>query len=166
MADSRIQNAVPGRPYVTPSGASYPFQSEVAVNGDAYLDKGARSLCYLPSASYGTAIPASATFSTEFVSSMALDITSAGVSGGTASPTVAFLLDRQGLDSNWYNILTTSTAGTAPTSYSIDVGDFSIQFQGTNSTQHAVFTYVARLRWTFASGGTGVSMSASIVGRN
>jgi hypothetical protein len=149
---------------VTPTGVSFPFQSAVLTNGDAYLDKGARALCYLPSANYGTAIPAAASlFSTEFVSSMALDMTISALAGGT--PTATFLLDRQGLDGNWYNILTTAAA-TAATSYSIDVGNFSLAFGGTNTAQHSVFTYNGRLRWTFGGGGTGVTFSASVVGRN
>jgi hypothetical protein len=165
VADSRISNAVPGAPYVTPSGAGFPFQSDVLVNGDAYLDKGARSLCYLPSAAYGTAAVASATFSTEFVSSVALDITVTSISGGT-SPTLQYYLDRQGLDGNWYNILTTNPGITAPVVFTIDVGDLSVAFGGINTAQHAVLTYAARLRWTYASGGTVATFSASVEGRN
>lgn len=134
--------------------------SLVSSAGDAAAGK---SLVALPSAAY-TAAQSPAVFSTVGVSELAVDITVSSVTGGT-SPTLQFFLERQAADGLWYLILNTPPGATSPTSFTFDVGPFSLAFGGTNSAQHMVFTSQARLRWTYAGSPTSFTFSASVFGR-
>ena len=59
---------------------------------------GCSQLLYLPSASYGTAIPAACTFSTQYINYCTFDISVTGFTGGTQPSGIVFGLepDRRG----------------------------------------------------------------------
>lgn len=140
--------------------------SDDGVGGGTSFLGGAVSLIALPSAAYTSSIPSSCTVSTAGITYAALDLTVTSFSGGT-SPTIQFLLDRQGADGAWYNVLQSQTFSSGGTN-SADLGPgFTNSFSPPNSVQHVVFTSTARLRWNF--GGTApattVTFSASLVGR-
>lgn len=99
----------------------------------------------------------------------AWDMTLSSFTGGT-NPTINFFLERQGADTNWYQIGTTGALNSAPQTISVDISpalNGSIAGPLTSTVQHNVFTQTARLRWVFGGGAnaTSIAFSASIIGR-
>lgn len=99
----------------------------------------------------------------------AWDMTLTSFTGGT-TPTINFFLERQGADTNWYQIATTSALNSAPQTISVDISpglNGSVSGPLTSTVQHNVFTNTARLRWVFGGGAnaTSIAFSASIIGR-
>ena len=122
------------------------------------------TLVALAPGSYPAAQPQPVAFSTAETDSLAFDVTVTGFTGGT-SPTIQFFIDRQGADGLWYNVIQSQTFSAAGTN-SADIGpSYNSSFSPPNGVQHAVLTHQARLRYTTAGAPTGVSFSASIVGR-
>lgn len=137
-------------------------------DGTSYLG-GAVTLITLPSAAYTSAVPAACTVSTDGITYGALDITLTAFTGGSA-PTIQYYLERQGADGAWYQLLTTGALNSAPQTISIDISPgLSNQVQAplTSTSQHAVFSHTARLRWVLAGSvaPTSVTFSASLIGR-
>lgn len=129
------------------------------------LAAGCSTLLLLPSAAYGTASSLNpSVFSTQYINSMALDITVSAVSGG-ASPTFQFILERKDANGNWDSILSTLVGPAPPVTFSIDVGPFSVGYGGINTAQHAVFTQQARIRWVYNNNPTSYTFSVSVIGR-
>ncbi len=103
------------------------------------------------------------------VSMVAFDLNVTALTGGT-SPTVTFFVERQGADSNWYQVLSTSGI-TGALTVSVDI---SPGLTGTYSAppgsaqQHAVLSKAARVRWLFGGtvAPTSVAFTASFVGRS
>ena len=155
-----------GGAVVTLSDAEYAQMSAHAVAtlfgnvGD--LGSVPQVLATLPSAAY-TSAQSPLAISTSTVDSLAVDISVTAVTGGT-TPTAQFILERQGADTNWYSIFS-STAANAPFVLTVDVGPFSLQFGGSNTAAHAVLTSAARLRWVYTGAPTSYTFSVSVIGR-
>ncbi len=133
------------------------------------LSSRAVGLLALPSAARDTTTSPQV-FDTSDISYAAWDLTLTSFTGGT-SPTVTFFLERLGLDGNWYQIGTTSAMNSAPTTVSVDISpalNSTMQAPLLSTAQHNVFTFQARLRWTFGGtvAPTAVTFSSSIVGRS
>lgn len=132
------------------------------------LSSRAVGLLSLPSAARDTTT-SPVVFDTSEVMYAAWDLTLTSFTGGT-SPSVTFFLERLGLDGVWYQIGTTS-AMTSAGSVSVDVSpalNSTMQAPLSSTAQHNVFTFQARLRWTFGGtvAPTAVTFSSSIVGRS
>jgi hypothetical protein len=169
LPDPAIVTANAGAPgKVSPqAGMTFPVVCPADPTGRAAM--GAQVLCYLPSQAYGTAIPAAGTFSTAYITYAALDMTISSFTGGSV-PTVNFYLERQGADSNWYQILSTGGLNSAPQSISVDISpglNGAASGPLSSTVQHNVFTQTARLRWAFGGSvaPTSVTFSASVIGR-
>lgn len=126
-----------------------------------------RTLIALPSAAYTATVPSSCTVATNALTNLALDITLTSFTGGT-TPTITFILERQGADGVWYQICTTGALNAAQT-VSVDLSPSSAGTTAaplTSTSQHAVLTNSLRLRWTLGGGvaPTAVTFSASVVG--
>lgn len=135
-----------------------------AGDGTSFLG-GAVTLLAMANAPYG-ATDSPKTFATDGITYGALDINVASFQGGT-SPSITFFLERQGADTLWYQILTTSAVSSALT-ISVDISpalNGSYSAPPGSAVQHAVFTHSARLRWTIAGAPTSVTFSASFIGR-
>lgn len=98
-------------------------------------------------------------FATSTVSGLAVDITLTSFTGGT-SPSVTFFIDRQGADTVWYRIWTSSALTTAGAT-SVQIGPWP---SGTGIVT-AILTGTARFGWTTAGTPTAVTFSASVIGR-
>lgn len=127
-----------------------------------------RALLTLPSAAYTATVPAAATVDTTGITYLAWDITLTSFTGGTA-PTITFILERQGTDGNWYQVSSTGALNSAPQTISVDISPGLAGTTAaplTSTTQHAVLTQTARMRWTFGgtANPTAVTFSASLVG--
>lgn len=135
-------------------------------DGTAFLG-GAVTLLAMPSAAVATAT-GSIPFSTDGITYAAWDMTITSFTGGT-SPTIQFWLERQGADTVWYQIATTSALNSATVvSCDISPGLNGVMSGPLSSTvQHNVFSHTARLRWAFGGSAqpTAVTFSASIIGR-
>ncbi len=169
LPDPNLTTSNPGAPAkVSPqAGMAYPVVCPADPSGRPVT--GAQVLCLLPSAAYGSAIPAAGTFSTAYITYAALDMTLSSFTGGSV-PTVTFFLERQGADSNWYQILSTGAMNSAPATVSVDLSpalNGSVSGPLSSTVQHNVFTQTARLRWTLGGtvAPTSVTFSASVIGR-
>lgn len=113
----------------------------------------------------------SATFSTNQVTYIAMDLTVTAITGGATSPGIQFFVDRLAADGvTWSNIVNfTITSAVSPNNATtLDLGPGFAAFSGgTNGTQHAVFTTQGRLRWALVGGTppTSVTFSTSLIGR-
>lgn len=169
MVSGQITSSTPGQSTVF----APPFQMAgvALVDGSGWLLNQARTLYTLPSAAYTSAIPASPSnvFDTTFITYAAFDATITSFTGGT-SPSIAFLLERQGADGAWYQILSTGGLTSAPSTVSVDISPgLNGSFSGPPSStiQHNVFTNTARVRWTLGGSvaPTAVTFSLSVIGR-
>lgn len=173
--DSNIlttQFGVPAK--VTPqAGMDYPVIALADPTGK--LINGAAQLCQLPSAAYGS-VPASCTFSTQYISGCAMDMIISSFSGGS-SPTITVFFERQGADGIWYPILPTSgssilryTSAQLPGTVSVDFGLIAESLPATGAnpfygTTHNVFTPISRVRWVNAGTPDSITLSLSVYGR-
>lgn len=128
---------------------------------------GVNNLYLHPSASDNTQTFTSP-WDTRFVDSIALDITVASFTGGTA-PTITFFVDRLGADGiTWSQVWTSGAISAAPSSIAVDLGRFGMTYAaGTVTGQHVIFTTSARLRWAWGGSAnpTAVTWYASAIGR-
>ena len=131
---------------------------------------GASALLYLPSASYGTAIPAACTFSTQYITYCTYDVTVTGFTGGTQPSGIVFGLNRIGADGVAYPVI--QPDGTATSLYlsgtgtiSIDVGPGFTDNFGSAPTYvgqaHNVFTPQAQVTWKFTGGTANAPVAAT-----
>jgi hypothetical protein len=86
---------------------------------------------------------------------ISLDINISAI-GGSASLSVTFYIDRQGLDGNWYNIYS-SSAQTSTGTITANLGPGL----GTNVSLGSVI----RLRWVLAGTAPSATFSGSIIGK-
>lgn len=163
--DPALQTTLAGRSAAVSPQPGMQLPAFAPADPTGRITCGAQVLLAMGSAAYGTA-SSPQLFSTMYITYAALDMTLTSVAGGTA-PTVNFFLERQGADSNWYQILSTSAQSTAQT-VSVDISpglNGVVQGPLSSTVQHNVFTQAARLRWVFGGGATAATFTASVIGR-
>ena len=166
LPDPAIQTSAGSnaRAVVSPQAGMY-YPVSVPADPTGRVTCGASALVTLPNAAY-TSGQSPVVFSTAYITNIALDISVISFTGGT-TPTIQFILERQGADGTYYNVLQSQTFSSAGTN-TVDIGPgFANSFSPPNGEQHAVFTQQARLRWVFGGTAppTSVTFSASAVGR-
>ena len=149
------------------AGMQYPAMTPADPTGKILT--GAAVLYSLPQAAYTSTVPAGNTFSTQYITNMAVDINLVSFTGGT-SPAVNFIVERLGADGNWYSCFAPNVLNfTAALLISNDLGQFSSVFSAppASAAQHNVPTLQARFRWTFGGSvaPTAVTFAVWVIGR-